>query len=158
MRKAGEIIPEVLEVVREKREGELPEFHMPETCPVCGAPVLEDPEEAAVRCTGAECPAQLARNITHFASRDAMDIEGLGPAIVHSLLENGLIRSQADLYFLKKEDVAALEGMGDKSAENLPSPAGKEPRKIPWSGCSTPLASAMWVRRPLRCWPGISPL
>lgn len=119
VRKAGEIIPEVLEVVREKREGELPEFHMPETCPVCGAPVLEDPEEAAVRCTGAECPAQLARNITHFASRDAMDIEGLGPAIVHSLLENGLIRSQADLYFLKKEDVAALEGMGDKSAENL---------------------------------------
>ena len=119
VRKAGEIIPEVLEVVREKREGELPEFHMPETCPVCGAPVLEDPEEAAVRCTGAECPAQLARNITHFASRDAMDIEGLGPAIVHSLLRNGLIRSQADLYFLKKEDVAALEGMGDKSAENL---------------------------------------
>lgn len=119
VRKAGEIIPEVLGVVMEKRQGPLPEFHMPAFCPVCGAPVSVDEEEAAVRCTGAECPAQLARNIIHFASRNAMDIEGLGPAIVHALLEAGLIRSQADLYFLQAEQVAALEGLGEKSAHNL---------------------------------------
>lgn len=119
VRKAGEIIPEVLGVVREKREGEPPEYQMPAFCPVCGAPVSEDEEEAAVRCTGAECPAQLARNIIHFASRDAMDIEGLGPAIVQSLLDAGLIHSQADLYYMKAEDIAALEGMGERSAAKL---------------------------------------
>ncbi len=119
VRKAGEIIPEVLGVVWEKREGDLPEYQMPAFCPVCGAPVSEDEEEAAIRCTGAECPAQLARNIIHFASRDAMDIEGLGPAIVQSLLDAGLIHSQADLYYLKAEEVAALEGMGQRSAAKL---------------------------------------
>lgn len=119
VRKAGEIIPEVVGVVREKREGELPEYQMPAFCPVCGAPVSEDEEEAVVRCTGAECPAQLARNIIHFASRDAMDIEGLGPAIVQSLLDAGLIHSQADLYYMKAEDIAALEGMGERSAAKL---------------------------------------
>lgn len=119
VRKAGEIIPEVLGVVKEKREGDLPEYQMPAFCPVCGAPVSEDEEEAFVRCTGAECPAQLARNIVHFASRDAMDIEGLGPAIVQSLLEAGLIHSQADLYYMKAEDIASLEGMGERSAAKL---------------------------------------
>lgn len=119
VRKAGEIIPEVLGVVAEKRVGDLPEFQMPAFCPVCGAPVSEDEDEAAIRCTGAECPAQLARNITHFASRNAMDIEGLGPAVVHALLAADLIHSQADLYFLRAEDVAALEGLGEKSAANL---------------------------------------
>ena len=119
VRKAGEIIPEVVEVVRSKRTQPLEEYRMPEVCPVCGALVSEDEEEAAIRCTGAECPAQLARNIIHFATRNAMDIEGLGPAIVHLLLENQLISSQADLYFLNPQDVAALEGLGEKSAANL---------------------------------------
>ncbi|WP_458862050.1 NAD-dependent DNA ligase LigA [Acidaminobacterium chupaoyuni] len=119
VRKAGEIIPEIVGAVMEKRTEELPIYEMPKFCPVCGAPVTEDDEEAAIRCTGAECPAQLTRNIIHFATRDAMDIEGLGPALVRLLLEAGLIHSQADLYTLQAQDVASLKGMGEKSASNL---------------------------------------
>jgi len=119
VQKAGEIIPEIVEVVRDKRpEGTVP-YTLPELCPVCGAPVRREEDGAAIRCTGAECPAQLQRNITHFASRDAMDIEGLGPAVVQQLVENDLIRNVADLYSLKAEDVAKLDRMGAKSAENL---------------------------------------
>ena len=119
VQKAGEIIPEILSVVRDKRpEGTVP-FHMPDTCPECGAPVVRDPDGAALRCTGAECPAQLLRNIVHFASRDAMDIEGLGPANVENLVNAGLIKAPGDLYSLQAEDVAKLERMGKKSAENL---------------------------------------
>jgi len=119
VRKAGEIIPEVVGVDKSARpEGTQP-FVMPSVCPVCGAPVYEDAEEAAVRCTGAECPAQLSRNIVHFASRGAMDIEGLGPAVVENLLNAGLIRSAADLYSLSVSDVAALEKLGNRSAEKL---------------------------------------
>ena len=119
VQKAGEIIPEIVEVVLEKRpEGAVP-YTLPETCPVCGAAVVRDEDGAALRCTGAECPAQLLRNITHFASRDAMDIEGLGPAVVQQLVENGLICNAADLYSLHAADVAALDRMGEKSAENL---------------------------------------
>ncbi len=119
VRKAGDIIPEVLGRDINKRPPDTVPFEMPAVCPVCGAPVLREPGEAAHRCTGAECPAQLARRIVHFASRDAMDIEGLGPASVDALLENELIRSVADLYQLQVQDLAALDKMGEKSAENL---------------------------------------
>ena len=119
VQKAGDIIPEVLSVVKEKRSGDEVVFEMPAVCPVCGAAVFREDGEAAVRCTGGECPAQLARNIIHFASRDAMDIEGLGPAVVHRLLDNGLIKSAADIYSLTTEQISPLEKMGEKSAENL---------------------------------------
>jgi len=119
VQKAGEIIPEILEVDTARRpEGTKPYF-LPSTCPVCGAPVRREPDGAAVRCTGAECPAQLLRNLTHFASRDAMDIEGLGPAVVQQLVDSGLVKTAADLYHLRQEDVARLDRMGEKSAENL---------------------------------------
>lgn len=119
VRKAGEIIPEVLSVVPEKRpEGTAPYF-LPKACPVCGAPVVRDEEGAHIRCTGAECPAQLLRSISHFASRDAMDIEGLGIAVVENLVGAGLVKTPGDLYFLNEDDVAGLERMGKKSAQNL---------------------------------------
>ncbi len=119
IRKAGEIIPEVLRVVPEKRPSWAVPYFLPDTCPVCGAPVHRDPDGAALRCTGAECPAQLLRNLTHFASKDAMDIDGLGPNLVKALVEEGLVRSSADLYSLDADRVAKLERMGAKSAENL---------------------------------------
>lgn len=119
VQKAGEIIPEIVSVVLEKRPPEAESYHIPEFCPVCGAPVRRDPDGAAIRCTGAECPAQLLRNLTHFASRDAMDIEGLGPAAVEALVNAGLVKNPADLYHLKAEQVEPLERMGKKSAENL---------------------------------------
>ena len=93
-------------------------YHLPDTCPVCGAPVSRDPDGAAIRCTGAECPAQLLRNITHFASRDAMDIEGMGPAVMQQLIDRGLVQNAADLYFLTAEELAGLDRMGEKSAAN----------------------------------------
>jgi DNA ligase (NAD+) len=119
VQKAGEIIPEIVEVVKEQRPDGTEPYILPETCPVCGAPAVRDEDGAALRCTGAECPAQLLRNITHFAGRDAMDIEGLGPAVVQQLVDSGLIRNAADLYSLHAADVARLERMGAKSAENL---------------------------------------
>nr|WP_325303409.1 NAD-dependent DNA ligase LigA [uncultured Dysosmobacter sp.] len=119
VQKAGEIIPEIVEVIREKRpEGTAP-YTLPTACPVCGAPVVRDEDSAAVRCTGAECPAQLLRNLTHFASRDAMDIDGCGPAVLQQLVDSGLVRTAADLYALDAAQVAKLERMGKKSAENL---------------------------------------
>ena len=119
VRKAGEIIPEILSVVSEKRpEGTTP-YQFPAVCPVCGAQVTRDEEGAHIRCTGAECPAQLLRNLTHFASRDAMDIEGLGPAVVENLVNAQLVSTPADLYRLDLPSVAMLERMGTKSAENL---------------------------------------
>ena len=118
LRKAGEIIPEVVSVLYDRRpEGTAP-YHLPEVCPVCGAPVVRDEDGAALRCTGAECPAQLHRNLTHFASRDAMDIDGLGPAVLGQLIDRGLVKSPADLYYLTAEDLAGLERMGEKSAAN----------------------------------------
>ena len=119
VRKAGDIIPEVLGRDITKRPANTVPFEMPAVCPVCGAPVFREPGEAAHRCTGAECPAQLARSIVHFASRDAMDIEGLGPASVDSLLDHALIKSVADLYQLQVQDLKTLDKMGEKSAENL---------------------------------------
>lgn len=121
VQKAGDIIPEVLSVVKEKRNGKEELFHMPECCPVCGAKVYREEGEVAYRCSGVECAAQIARNIIHFASRDAMDIEGMGPAMVEKLLDNKIISSVADIYEINPDDVAALDKMGKKSAENLAS-------------------------------------
>jgi len=119
IQKAGEIIPEVLEVIKDKRpEGTVP-YEIPSVCPVCGSPVTRDEGGAAMRCRGAECPAQLLRNIVHFASRGAMDIEGLGTSVAAALLDNKLIASAADIYYLDAQSVASLERMGKKSAENL---------------------------------------
>ena len=119
VQKAGEIIPEILSVDFDKRpEGTVP-YTLPDACPVCGAPVVRDEDGAALRCTGAECPAQLLRNLTHFASRDAMDIDGCGPAVIQQLIDSGLISNAADLYSLHAADVAKLDRMGEKSAENL---------------------------------------
>lgn len=118
IRKAGEIIPEILDVVREKRpEGVLP-YHLPTACPVCGSKVVRD-DGAAFRCTGVECPAQLSRNIAHFVSREAMNVDGLGGAIVDQLIDAGLVKSPADLYYLERDKVQALDRMGKQSTENL---------------------------------------
>ncbi|MBR3640984.1 MAG: NAD-dependent DNA ligase LigA [Oscillibacter sp.] len=119
VQKAGEIIPEILSVDLTKRPAGTVPYHLPDRCPVCGASVVRDEDGVAFRCTGAECPAQLQRNIVHYASRDAMDIEGLGPAAVQQLVESGLIANVADLYDLRAQDVAQLDRMGEKSAENL---------------------------------------
>ena len=132
VQKAGEIIPEIVSVVREKRpEGTAP-YHLPETCPVCGAPVERDPDGAATRCTGAECPAQLLRNLIHFASRDAMDIDGVGPAVMRQLIESGLVSNPADLYDLRAEQLADLERMGAKSAQNAVDAIAKSKENDLW--------------------------
>lgn len=119
IRKAGEIIPEILEVVKEKRPADAVPYLLPESCPVCGSPVERDEDGAAIRCTGAECPAQLVRNISHFVSRDAMDIDGLGSAIVEQLIQQGMVHSPADLYYLDSERVEAMDRMGKQSTANL---------------------------------------
>ncbi len=119
LQKAGEIIPEVVAVAVEKRpEGTVP-FTMPERCPECGSPVVRDIDGAAYRCTSPECPAQVLRNIAHFASREAMDIEGLGISVCESLIKNKLVESAADIYYLEPQSVAMLDRMGEKSASNL---------------------------------------
>ncbi len=119
VQKAGEIIPEIVSVVKEKRPAGTAPYLLPTACPVCGAAVVRDEDGAHIRCTGAECPAQLLRNLTHFASRDAMDIEGLGPAVVEGLVNAGMVKTAADLYRLDRDEVAKLERMGKKSADNL---------------------------------------
>ncbi|MGB9679108.1 MAG: NAD-dependent DNA ligase LigA [Thermoanaerobacteraceae bacterium] len=119
IQKAGEIIPEIVEVVKDDRIGNEKEFKMPDRCPECGALVVRLPGESVTRCTGLNCPAQILRRIIHFASKDAMDIDGLGPAIINQLLSKGIIHNIADLYYLKYEDLIHLERMGDKSVKNL---------------------------------------
>jgi len=119
IRKAGEIIPEILDVVLPKRPEGTSAYHLPATCPVCGARVERDLDGAFIRCTGAECPAQLSRNIAHFVSRDAMDIEGLGASIVDALIEKGLIKSPADIYYLSLDELKSLWQKGSKAAEKL---------------------------------------
>ena len=119
IRKAGEIIPEILEVELDKRPAGTVPYRLPDRCPVCGAPVVRDEDGAALRCTGAECPAQLARNLAHFVSREAMDIDGLGSAIVETLIEHKMLTNPADLYQLDYDAIAELPGQGKKSAENL---------------------------------------
>lgn len=119
VQKAGEIIPEVLSVNKAKRQADSVPFTMPSFCPECGAPVVRDIDGVALRCTSPECPAQRLRNLAHFASREAMDIDGLGISVCESLIASGLVESPAELYYLEKEPVAALDRMGAKSAENL---------------------------------------
>ena len=119
IRKAGEIIPEILEVDLTKRPEDAQPYQLPASCPVCGAKVEKDEEGAFLRCTGAECPAQLSRNIAHFVSRDAMDIDGLGSAIVEALIEKKLIHSPADIYYLTLEDVKSLWKSGSTAAKKL---------------------------------------
>lgn len=117
--KAGDIIPAVIEVIKENRTGEEPEFKMPEHCLECGALIVREEGEAAYRCTGVSCPAQRMRNIIHFVSRNAMDIEGLGPSIIEQMLEKNLIETAADLYYVNPSDIADMDKMGEKSAQNL---------------------------------------
>ena len=119
IQKAGEIIPEVLSVNKAKRPENTVPYHLPELCPECGSRVVRDEDGAALRCTSPECPAQRLRNIAHFASREAMDIEGLGISVCESLINNGLVQSAADLYYLDPAVVGKLDRMGKKSAENL---------------------------------------
>ena len=119
IRKAGEIIPEILEVDKSKRPPEAKPYSLPDKCPVCGAPTAQDTDGAFLRCTGVECPAQLGRIISHFASRDAMDIEGLGSAIVDALIEKGLIKTPADIYYLTLDQLASLWQKGDTAAKKL---------------------------------------
>ena len=119
VQKAGDIIPEVVCAHPDRRDGTEIPFEMPATCPSCGEPVFREEGEAAVRCTNAACPAQLSRGIEHFASKDAMDIDGLGPQIVEALIREGLIHDAADLYTLTADPIARMERMGDKSAQNL---------------------------------------
>jgi DNA ligase (NAD+) len=117
--RAGDVIPAVLKVLKEKRTGHEVEFCMPDKCPVCGGDVFRPEGEAVTRCINSSCPAQVKEKLRHFASRNAMDIEGLGPSLVDQLVDKGFVESAADLYYLKKEDMAELERMGEKSAENL---------------------------------------
>ena len=119
IRKAGEIIPEILEVDFSKRPKDAVAYYLPQNCPVCGAKVEKDEDGAFLRCTGAECPAQLSRNIAHFVSRDAMDVEGLGGAIVESLIEKGLLKSPADIYELTLDEVKSLWQKGTTAAKKL---------------------------------------
>ena len=117
IRKAGEIIPEVLSVVHHQEGAQV--YQLPDYCPSCGSKLVKEEDEAATRCTNTECPAQLLRHLIHFVSRDAMDIEGLGPSLLEMLLNEGLIKTFTDLYKLKAEDIASLDRMGEKSANNL---------------------------------------
>lgn len=119
VRRAGEVIPEVVKSIPERRTGTEQEFRMPERCPACGGPVIRPPGEVAYRCENLSCPARIKESIRHFASRRAMDIEGLGEKLVDKLVESGLVRRLSDIYRLKKEDLVNLERMGEKSAQNL---------------------------------------
>ena len=119
IQKAGDVIPEIVKVIKEKRTGEEHDFEMPKNCPVCGAEAIREEGEAAIRCTGIECPAKLFRNLVHFVSREAMNIDGLGENIIQQLLDKGLISNIADIYELKFEEIASLKKNGKKFAQNL---------------------------------------
>ena len=119
IQKAGDVIPEIVKVEKDKRTGEEEGFKMPEKCPICGAPAVREEGEAAIRCTGIECPAKLYRNLVHFVSREAMNIDGLGESIIDQLMNKKLISNIADIYELKYEDIASLKKNGKKFAENL---------------------------------------
>ena len=119
IQKAGDVIPEIVEVVKNKRTGEEKNFEMPHKCPVCGADAVREEGESAIRCTGIECPAKLYRNLVHFVSREAMNIDGLGESIIAQLLDKQLIQNIADIYTLEFEDIASLKKNGKKFAQNL---------------------------------------
>ena len=129
IQKAGEVIPEVVKVIKEKRTGKETEFVMPTQCPVCGAKVFRPEGEVASRCNSLTCPAQMKERIKHFASRNAMDIEGLGPAIIDQLANKGQIKDITDLYFLKRDNLISLERMAEKSADNLLDAIKKSKKK-----------------------------
>lgn len=119
VQRAGDVIPQVVRVVKEKRDERAKIFHMPKHCPVCGGDVYREADEAALRCINSSCPAKLKESIRHFASRQAMDIEGIGEALADELVESGLVKDISDLYYLKKSDILKLERKADKSAENI---------------------------------------
>ena len=119
IQKAGDVIPEVVRAVKEKRTGTEKIFEMPKACPICGAEAIRIPGQAAVKCIGIECPARNFRNIVHFASKEGMDIEGLGEKVIEQLMSQNLIKSIADIYSLRKDDIASLTKDGQKFAENL---------------------------------------
>ena len=119
IQKAGDVIPEIIEVKKDKRTGNEKEFEMPKVCPVCGAEAIREEGESAIRCTGIECPAKLFRNLVHFVSREAMNIDGLGESIIAQLLDKKLIQNIADIYTLKLEEIASLKKNGKKFAQNL---------------------------------------
>ena len=146
--KAGEIIPEVVRVLKDKRPDGTQPYRLPDRCPVCGAPVYRAEGESATRCTGAECPAQLLRNLTHFTSREAMDIDGVGPALLEQLVNAGLVRKASDLYSLDVQTLAQLDRMGLQSA---PSPPLIAPSRTIFPSCSAPSASARSAQRPRVC-------
>jgi len=129
VQKAGEVIPEVVKVIKEKRTGKEKEFVMPAQCPVCGAKVFRPEGEVVSRCNSLTCPAQIKERIRHFASRDALDIEGLGPAIIDQLVRESLIKDISDLYFLKRDHLVSLERMAEKSADNLLDAIEKSKKK-----------------------------
>lgn len=119
VRRAGDVIPEIVKVIVSNRKGDERTFSMPDRCPVCGSKAIRPEGEAIRRCTGIACPAQIKENLAHFVSKGAMDIDGLGPKLLEQMVDKGLIRDQADLYFLKKEDLMKMDRMGDKLAENI---------------------------------------
>ena len=153
VRKAGDIIPEVIGVVHHPENAE--PYQMPTVCPSCGAPVVHLEDEAALRCVNPECPAQSLRNIIHFASRDAMDIDGLGTAVATQLVEKGLVHSAADLYDLTLEQLLTLEKFKEKSAANLLHAIENSKQNNLDKLCSAS-ASATSATRPLHCWLSIS--
>ncbi|NCO35817.1 MAG: NAD-dependent DNA ligase LigA [Armatimonadetes bacterium] len=119
VQKAGDVIPEVVDVLKEKRTGEEQEFFMPVTCPSCGAEIVRSPGEAVARCAGVSCPAQLKEHVWHFASRGAMNIDHVGESLIEQLIRRGLVRDVADLYYLTRDQVAGLDRMAEKSAQNV---------------------------------------
>ena len=127
--KAGDVIPEIVKVIKERRDGNQKEFRMPEKCPVCGSDVIKPEGEVALRCTSMACPAQQYERIVHFTSKGAMDVEGLGPAIVEKLLDKKLIKDSADIYYLKYDDIFSLENFKEKSTKNLLGAIEKSKKK-----------------------------
>ena len=119
VQKAGEVIPEIVQVIKEKRSGKEKVFQMPDRCPICGSQAVKLDEEVVSRCNNISCPAQVKEKIRHFVSRGAMDIEGLGPALINQLVNNNIIKDFADLYYVKREELLALERMADKSSDNI---------------------------------------
>lgn len=119
IQKAGDIIPEIVRVIKEERSGDEKKFQMPESCPACGSQAIRDPGEAVWRCTNAACPAQVRESILHFVSREAMNIEGIGPSLIDRMLEADLIKDYADLYYLQQEELMGLERIAEKSAGNI---------------------------------------
>lgn len=132
VQKAGDIIPQVLEVVKEERSGDEIEFNMPNNCPVCSEPTVRLEGESAVKCINISCPAQIRRGIIHFASREAMNIDGLGESIITLLLNENIIKDISDLYTIKKEEIVGLERMGEKSATNLINAINKSKENDLW--------------------------